>query len=254
MRMDEYLDTRVLPSYFHSRDRFFEKGERHVTRVCKEDVLVLVRSGVLRFEEARRPVAVGPGTYYIQKRGLYQQGTVPSDQPVYYYIHFRGVWQGEEGIRKAGRFPEAAWELTRELAALDAAGGSLLEKTAAFYRLLALLPCAAPEKRHQALAQRMRDLLQQSVEENVTLGQLSQQLHFSVNYLIRVFRDAYGVTPHQYLTALRLEQAQRLMAQADLPLEQIALACGFGDYASFYKACRQARGITPREMRENAVL
>lgn len=250
--MKEYLDAWVLPQYFHSRDRFFLPGERHVTRVCREDVLVLVRSGVLRFEEERRPVAVGPGEYYIQRRGLYQQGVVPSDQPAYYYIHFRGVWQEEQGILRAGRFSEEAWAVTREMAALEEEGGSLLEKTAAFYRLLALLPCAGQEKSPQALAQRIRELLRLGMEEGAALPALAGQLHFSVNYLIRVFKSAYGITPHQYLTQLRLEQAQRLMARADLSLEQIALACGFGDYAGFYRACRQARGITPREMRENA--
>lgn len=249
--MAEYLDTRLLPEFFCSSDRAFRPGERHVTRICQEDVLVLVQSGVLRFEENRTPIAVGPGEYYIQKRGLYQQGVLPSDSPVYYYVHFRGVWQKEQGIQLSGVYPPALWPLTRELEALNQTGGSLLEKTAVFYRLLALLPCSAPPQRQQALAQQIADILRQGLEEELPLGALAHRLHFSENYLIRIFRQSYGVTPHQYLTQLRLEQAKRLMAGSDLSLEQIAQACGFGDYASFYKACRRAFGAAPRQLRES---
>lgn len=82
--MSEYLSSEKLPQFLFSHDRAFQPGEKHVTRVCPEDVLLLMFSGVLRFTEDGVPVEVRGGEYYIQKRGLSQQGQVPSDCPVYY--------------------------------------------------------------------------------------------------------------------------------------------------------------------------
>ena len=72
--MSEYLSSEKLPQFLFSHDRAFQPGEKHVTRVCPEDVLLLMFSGVLRFTEDGVPVEVRGGEYYIQKRGLSQQG------------------------------------------------------------------------------------------------------------------------------------------------------------------------------------
>ena len=77
--MEDYLSSQTLPRFLFSHDRVFQPGEKHVTRICSEDVLLLMFSGVLRFVEDGVPVEVHGGEYYIQKRGLLQQGVVPSD-------------------------------------------------------------------------------------------------------------------------------------------------------------------------------
>ena len=38
----KYLDTKVIPQYCFSASRLFEKGEKHVSRICDEDVIVFV--------------------------------------------------------------------------------------------------------------------------------------------------------------------------------------------------------------------
>lgn len=101
-RLSEFPN--LAPFSFFTRPGF-QPGEKHVTRICSEDVLLLVFSGVLRFVEDGVPVEVHGGEYYIQKRGLLQQGVVPSDCPVYYYVHFSGTWSDESGIRKRGPLP-----------------------------------------------------------------------------------------------------------------------------------------------------
>ena len=132
--MSEYLSSEKLPQLLFSHDRSFQPGEKHVTRVCPEDVLLLMFSGVLRFTEDGVPVEVRGGEYYIQKRGLSQQGQVPSDCPVYYYVHFLGHWSSEGGIRKRGPLPAEAQTLTCRLTEADQLGAPLLERTSLFYQ------------------------------------------------------------------------------------------------------------------------
>ena len=63
--MESGLNLELLPVYCGSSFRYFEPGEKHVTRVFTQDVLLLVFEGVLRFSENGRPIEVGKGEYYI---------------------------------------------------------------------------------------------------------------------------------------------------------------------------------------------
>ena len=76
-----------------SDNRQFLPEERHIDRLCGEDVLLLVRKGVLRFHEDGVLVELHAGEYYIQRAGLYQQGLLPSDAPNYFFVHFHGVFK-----------------------------------------------------------------------------------------------------------------------------------------------------------------
>jgi transcriptional regulator GlxA family with amidase domain len=49
---------------------------------------------------------------------------------------------------------------------------------------------------------------------------------------------------------LRIEQAQRLLAQRDVPLAQVALACGFANQSHFTQAFKRQLGLTPRAYRQ----
>ena len=77
--------------YKHSSLRFFEKNEHHISRVCDDDVLLLVYEGTLRFLENGEEYAVTAGHYHIQQHGSRQAGHLPSDSPKYLYVHFRGI-------------------------------------------------------------------------------------------------------------------------------------------------------------------
>ena len=103
-----YLDLDRIPDYAYSSFRTFYPGEKHVTRVCREDVLVLILSGTLRFSENGRPVEVGANQYYIQKSGICQQGVLASDAPHYFYIHFLGHFSQTGGLPTAGTCFQAA--------------------------------------------------------------------------------------------------------------------------------------------------
>ena len=53
--------------------RFFNKGESHVNRFCKDNVLVMVFEGVLRFSEDGEKYQVSKGEYFIQHANGYQE-------------------------------------------------------------------------------------------------------------------------------------------------------------------------------------
>ena len=90
---------------------------------------------------------------------------------------------------------------------------------------------------------RARDYAGALFAQPVTLGDLARVACLSPNHLLRTFRQAFGQTPHQYLTRRRLEEARRLLAQGDLPVTQICLAVGFDSLGSFSALFRRRFGV-----------
>ena len=56
-------------TYKYASLRYFLEGEHHVSRLCRDDVLLLVFDGVLRFTEDGKPYEIHKGEYHIQRHG-----------------------------------------------------------------------------------------------------------------------------------------------------------------------------------------
>ena len=80
-----------------------------------------------------------------------------------------------------------------------------------------------------------------------------EDFHFSENYLIRIFREATGTTPHAYVGAARIRKAKLLLSTGDITADRVAYECGFADYAHFYRMFRRSTGTSPRAYRQRMV-
>ena len=75
--------------------------------------------------------------------------------------------------------------------------------------------------------------LEQHLEADLPLSELAARAHLSERSLLRHFRTATGLTPHQHLLRLRLNQAARLLRESDASIADIAWHCGFRDSNHF---------------------
>jgi AraC-like DNA-binding protein len=80
--------------------------------------------------------------------------------------------------------------------------------------------------------------------EPVDLGNISDEAYFSKFHFIRVFKKIYGKTPHQYLTAVRIERAMQLL-KLNTPVTEACLAVGFESMSSFSGLFKRIVGISP---------
>lgn len=91
--------------------------------------------------------------------------------------------------------------------------------------------------------------LEQRFSEAWTLEQMAKLAHLSRTSLLRIFRQATGKSPIDYLIGLRIEAAKRLLRQSELTMTDIALETGFGDSNYFARQFRLITGRTPTAFR-----
>lgn len=93
------------------------------------------------------------------------------------------------------------------------------------------------------------DHIHSSGSANIDLDQLAASACLSKYHFLRLFRQAYGVSPYQYIQTLRMETARRLLKDPSLPVQDIAEALGFDNSNSFSRLFRQRTGMYPSQYR-----
>ena len=237
------------PMYYrHSSMRFFGPNEKHIQRSCPDDVLLLVFNGVLRFNESGQEYEVSPGEYHIQKHGSYQFATKASDQPQYLYIHFYSDWtDSDDCLEYRGVYDyEKLKPYMEQMDYLSHSETSYLEKSALFYHILLLL---IPPKKCDSTAQKIKRYLLSNYTKNITLGDISENIHFSKNHIISVFKKEYGITPFEFINQQKIQKAKYFLERTSEPLESIAIECGFNNYSHFYRLFVRYNGHSPLEWR-----
>ncbi|MFZ4656882.1 MAG: helix-turn-helix domain-containing protein [Caldilineaceae bacterium] len=99
---------------------------------------------------------------------------------------------------------------------------------------------------------RARDYIHAALAEPLSLADIAGAAHLSPHHFLRIFKQAFGLTPHAYLTQKRLEKAQFLLAHTQQPITEICFDVGFQSLGSFSTLFRREVGVSPRRYRQQA--
>jgi AraC family transcriptional regulator len=92
---------------------------------------------------------------------------------------------------------------------------------------------------------RVLELIDAALDARLTIEMLATEAGLSPAHFARAFKESMGRAPHQYLLALRLERARRLVETTHATLSDIAQRTGFADQAHFTRLFKRAFGATP---------
>jgi len=98
---------------------------------------------------------------------------------------------------------------------------------------------------------RARDYLHARLAAPISLSEVAAAACLSPFHFLRVFRSAFGQTPHQYLNHCRIERAKFLLEKTTVPVTAICLECGFTSLGSFSTLFSKRCGMSPRAWRES---
>lgn len=97
--------------------------------------------------------------------------------------------------------------------------------------------------------QKVFDYIRAHLDQDVALLDVASVLNLSQYHFCRLFKQSTGITPHQYLTQCRIDQAKRLLLTTQLTITEIAFAVGLTNHSSFTRLFRQQVGVTPKLFR-----
>ena len=93
------------------------------------------------------------------------------------------------------------------------------------------------------------DILDKNLVDAPTIPELARALSWNETQLMRTFRQAVGMTVHNYLHRARMEHAYDLLSSTDLSITQVALEVGYEYASNFTTAFGRYFNITPKQVR-----
>jgi AraC-like DNA-binding protein len=111
---------------------------------------------------------------------------------------------------------------------------------------------AITEADHRDRIQRVLSQVRNEPERTLSLGDIAEIAALSPFHVIRVFREITGYTPAAIQTALRIQEAKRLLVAEGASVTDACFAVGFNSLGSFSQRFTALAGANPSEYR-NAV-
>jgi AraC-like DNA-binding protein len=110
------------------------------------------------------------------------------------------------------------------------------------------------EARIRARLNRARAFIDACYDQQLDLERIAGEASFSRYHFIRLFKQAFDATPHQYLMRRRIEQAKTLLAAGELSVTEVCFAVGFQSLGSFSALFHRSVGQPPKLYRARVLV
>ena len=91
--------------------------------------------------------------------------------------------------------------------------------------------------------------IEDHLSRKITVHDIADMVNMSVGYLQKRFLEEVGITPGEYCTRRRIEEARRLLLSSEQSVSDLAFRLGFASSQYFATVFRKYTGTTPREYR-----
>ena len=108
-----------------------------------------------------------------------------------------------------------------------------------------------PEDSQIILVQNALSTIQENAFRDQGIQEVAADLHVSYAYLSRCFKKETGITMTRFRDEVRMARSLKLVTGSRIPLEDIALEVGYGEYAPFCRKFRSYFGCTPSSLRKS---
>jgi AraC family transcriptional regulator len=93
------------------------------------------------------------------------------------------------------------------------------------------------------------DYIHTHLDQDLSLAEIAGAINISPVYFSRLFKQAIGTSPHQYVIQQRVEQAKLMLSKTNLAIADIALQVGFSSQSHLTQQFKRVTGMTPKQIR-----
>ena len=101
----------------------------------------------------------------------------------------------------------------------------------------------------EAAVERVIHAMRENLGEQITMDDMARTAMFSKFHFSRIFLRVTGISPGRFLSALRLQEAKRLLRTTSLPVADISHIVGYNSIGTFSSRFRFSIGASPSEYR-----
>lgn len=142
--------------------------------------------------------------------------------------------------------PVSSIELTSSLLAVKGELDCAIDKNKA----LSWTPSEKDSQPQPNIIEKVKEYVDEALHQNITLKQISNNLHFNCSYLGQKFKFQENMTFNEYLLQQRMEKAKLLLENTDMKVYEIANEIGYTEMDWFYKKFKAYTGVSANEYRK----
>lgn len=108
----------------------------------------------------------------------------------------------------------------------------------------------SPQQEKEDVWSKILNYINENLDGRLTVTDIAERFYYNPSYFSRVFSQKTGKPFSKYVLELRLKKAARLLIETDMPADDIAEMCGFGDRSTFYRNFNKKYSTSPAAYRE----
>ncbi len=125
-------------------------------------------------------------------------------------------------------------------------GGETLRETALIYEFLGVLMKSKKPSAPDGRIEKAIGLMETKYHEHLNIDEIAREIGLERSYFSVLFKEKTSVSPHKYLTSLRIRKACDLIEKENCSISEAAIATGF-DPCNFARIFKREMGKTPLE-------
>ena len=240
------MDIKLLVCLKVNRRKFHQEDYKET-----DHIFALVRSGSFTVDSPSGQFTVGPmeGVLFRADRHYYRKVLTPVTMYLFRFQANDDNFQGEHILFRDLERIRSTLDL------LDALEGTpqkadlklhehLLEDLIVQHRIEAI-----PSKELDARIQKALSCILDQLDKKINLSELAAFVGLSYAQFFRLFKENVGAIPSNHILMLRLQRAKQLLVETDLPIREIAIACGFDNEFYFSNVFKKQTALSPSAFR-----
>ncbi|KNY25432.1 helix-turn-helix domain-containing protein [Pseudobacteroides cellulosolvens] len=106
---------------------------------------------------------------------------------------------------------------------------------------------------HYCALKKVIEYINNNLEQKMVLNDLSKVANISPHHFHKIFTNAVGITPNEFITRSRLDKAKTLLTRTSYSVAEIAVLCGFENAPYFSYVFKKYNSLTPLEYKKKHI-